>query len=236
MLRIILIIALLMSFNSSLFSQSIDSGEVESWKLKGMHFKKEGQTDSALTYFEKILDSNPNDYDAILNVAQLYLDAGEFKKSIAQYKKIIEKNESEPFAHFGLGMNYLATEEYSLAKYHFRRTTQLLPEFIPGYSRLASVYVYTDENDLAIATYKKILLLDNTNADAYAWLGKLYRWQGKPFTAKDYYEKAIHYNKDDKSLRTELTEVNKEIQFNTLVTFRYLNETELGFVTDSYFS
>ena len=234
MSKIIFVIVILVSINSALFSQSIDSGEVENWKLKGLHFKKEGQLDSAISYFEKVLEWNSNDYDATLNTAQLYLDAGNFKKSIAQYKKIIEKNESEPFAHFGLGMDYLALEKYGLSKYHFKRTTRLLPEFIPGYSRLASVYVYTDENDLAIVTYKKILMLDNTNADAYAWLGKLYWWQGKPYTAKDYYEKAIRFNKDDKSLRTELAEIKKEIQFNTLVTFRYLNETELGFITDSY--
>lgn len=234
MLKIFLVIAIIVTFHSSASLQSIDSQEVESWKSKGQYFKENGQNDSAITYFRKILERDPNDYDATLNMAQLYLDAGEFNKSIAQYKKIIEKNENEPFAHFGLGMNYLAIEEYSLAKHHFKRTTQLLPEFIPGYSRLASVYVYTDENDLAIEIYKKIIILDNSNADAYAWLGKLYWWQGKPYTAKDYYEKAIRFNKDDKSLRTELKEIKKEIQFNTLVTFRYLNETELGFITDSY--
>ena len=234
MTRIIFVIAILISINSSLFSQSIDSSEVESWKIKGSQFKKAGQTDSAIVYFERVLEKNSYDYEATLNAAQLYLDAGEFKKSIEFFNKIIEVNKNEPFAHFGLGLNYIALEKYSLAKYHLKRTTQLLPEFIPGYSRLASVYVYTDELNSAILIYKKILLLDNTNADAYAWLGKLYWWQGKPFTAKDYYEKAIRYNKDDKLLRTEYAEIKKEIRFNTLVTLRYLNETELGFTTDSY--
>jgi len=234
MSRIIFVIAILVSINSSLFSQSIDSLEVENWKLKGSQFKKAGQTDSAIVYFERILKKNSNDYDATLNVAQLYLDAGDFKKSIELFNKILEMNENEPFAHFGLGMDYLALEKYNLSKYHFRRIMKLLPEFIPGHSRLASVYVYTDELDSAILIYKKILLLDNTNADAYSWLGKLYWWQGKPYTSKDYYEKAIRFDKDNKTLKTEYAEIKKEIQFNTLVTFRYLNETELGFITDSY--
>lgn len=234
MIRLVLVLVMLVGINSSLISQTIDSSETEGWRQKGLNFKEEGQIDSAIFYFQKVLESVPNDYDAILNTAQLYLDAGEFKKSIEQYKKIIEINESEPFAHFGLGLDYLALEKYDLAKYHFKRTTQLLPEFIPGYSRLASVYVYADESDLAIETYKKILRMDNSNANAYAWLGRLYWWKGKPYTAKDYYEKAIRYNKDDKSLRTELAEIEKEIQYNTLITFRYLNETELGFITDSY--
>ena len=234
MLRIIFVIAIFVSINSSIFSQSIDSGEVESWKLKGSQFKKAGQTDSAIAYFERVLEKNPNDYEVTLSTAQLYLDAGKFKKSIELFNKILQMNENEPFAHFGLGMDYLALEKYGLSKYHFKRMTELLPEFVLGYSKLALVYVYTDELDSAIFIYKKILLLDNSNAVAYAWLGKLYWWQGKPFTAKDYYEKAIRFDKDNETLKSEYAEIKKEIRFNTLVTFRYLNETELGFITDSY--
>ncbi|MBC8484622.1 MAG: tetratricopeptide repeat protein, partial [Bacteroidetes bacterium] len=80
MTRIIFVIAILISINSSLFSQSIDSSEVESWKIKGSQFKKAGQTDSAIVYFERVLEKNSYDYEATLNAAQLYLDAGEFKK------------------------------------------------------------------------------------------------------------------------------------------------------------
>jgi len=109
---------------------------------------KEGKTDKALTYFQKLADGQARKdegFDPKLagyaSLGKLYLSAGKFKESEKNLKKGLEIQPSNPALHCTLanlyevrGHNGKAVKEYQLA-------IKLDPKFAYAYGGLGNLYV-----------------------------------------------------------------------------------------------
>ena len=72
------------------------------YNLKGLILQKSGQLKKSIEYFNKALSFDQDNYAAINNLATVFKNVHQFKKSEDLYKKILKKNpENIKWVSFG---------------------------------------------------------------------------------------------------------------------------------------
>jgi tetratricopeptide (TPR) repeat protein len=81
----------------------------------GLCYRSMSNTDTALVYFTKSLDVNPDNLLAWLNHADMLLAGKNLKEAFYSYLKLIEINPSYPEGYLGIGKVLLNNQEYDKA-------------------------------------------------------------------------------------------------------------------------
>jgi superkiller protein 3 len=139
--------------------------------------------------FNSVLELEPNNRDATLGLAQLYLQRGDNQKAKELYERVGEHEES-----IGqLGWIAYLEKDYATAVKHLEKAIDLNPKNYLHYFRLARVYWDFDEKYRKDKDYCHRLLLTSAQLRPYAptftLLGHLY--EHDPNRAIKCYKKAI---------------------------------------------
>ncbi len=96
---------------------------------------------------------------------RLYKEATKtFLQAIEYYDN--EPNEAKAIIENALGFSYAAQNEFKQAIKHYNSAIKFLPGYIVALNNLASAQQRLLEYDLAYATYKKVLVIDQNNKTA----------------------------------------------------------------------
>ena len=96
---------------------------------------------------------------------RLYTEASKtFLKAVEYYEN--EPNEAKAIIENALGFSYAAQNEFKKGIVHYNKAIKFLPEYTVALNNLASAQQRLLENDLAYATYKKVLVIDPSNKTA----------------------------------------------------------------------
>ena len=71
----------------------------------------------------------------------------------------LEKTPNDPFLHFGIAMEYMSSESYSLALEKFELIAIRFPDYLANYYQLAKLYETNGNENKAIAVYEKVIEL-----------------------------------------------------------------------------
>jgi len=133
---IILLAVLIYSYRDKL-----SSGERELFSLpKGTELTGEEKIkyDSAI----KILEENPEDIEALIDIAQIKYGLQDIDGSIAVYNKILEINPNHVLSLNNLGDMYNQKKEYEKAAEMYLRIIESTPKWINAYRELGYIYKY----------------------------------------------------------------------------------------------
>ncbi len=117
---------------------------------------------------------NPQDPDARLTTASVYLQKGQYDQAIEQYKQALVLREDDPLALMGIGVASMEKGKLDDALIQFNRVVELSAgsEFAQIDKRLAAAYyylgkIYLDSNrpEDAAPQLEKARGIDKTNAD-----------------------------------------------------------------------
>jgi len=175
----------------------------------------DGQTDAALDQYKVIADSNPEDAQTYVRMGEIYRKAGKYDLALDAYKKaqsMVEESEEVPY--------YIAAIYQTLGRYD--EAVQVLQGLLKKtekpegatykqdeknnralfLERLGSVYRDSDNNTMALDSFRKMLTLGNENAvRGYQEIIDTYReakqWQQATDTAKE----ALQKYPDDRTLK-----------------------------------
>jgi len=132
-----------------------------------------GQLDSALLYYEKVLKVDPQNSSGLYNKGLTYYAKEEYQKSIELLRLCISLHPDNLDAYMVLGDNYYSQNQYpqalswyKQAYYKGARTSGLL-------NVMAYVYDQQNQQTEAIRFYKEALQLDSGLVEIYSRLSEL---------------------------------------------------------------
>lgn len=111
----------------------------------GLKSYEQGDIESAITFFKRAVDLDPNFVDAYYNLGAIYKKKGDLGLAINAFQKAVELNPSDFEATYELANCYLSTKDYGQAKKYF----SLIPENFSKYNearrQLLSINRQSDE-------------------------------------------------------------------------------------------
>ncbi|HLK03108.1 MAG TPA: protein kinase [Candidatus Acidoferrum sp.] len=157
------------------------------------------KNDLALSEFQKALEINPRDADAIIGLAGDYERMGRVPDAEASYKRAIALKPDYWDGYNSLGFFYYRQGRVQDAVSQFQRVIELTPDNATAYSNLGGAYL--DLNDPASLSKAEVALKKSTqlspNYAASANLGRLYLTQNRYQESADASREALKLNDRD---------------------------------------
>lgn len=199
---------------------------IEYWRDLGFKDKQNGDIDSSIKNYIKVLEIDSTDYDARLALAFIYYSQENFSESLNYFNMIYRNDSKDVEALNGFGRCYHKLGELDKSKYYYQKAIEYLPSYVQQYFDLAQIFIEKGELDSAMIVYTEILEIDSTYAEAWAGIGKMYYWQDFPKTALGYYEESIKLDPENKEIQKEYLLVRNELDYVPYATLSYVNESE----------
>lgn len=156
---------------------TVFAGEAGDFVAKGNTFAGEKKYQEALAEYERALDAEPKNVEALLLTGLAHANLSQFDKAISQTQKAAELDPSySSFYH--LGMIYAIAGDSTKSLEAFDRALAVNPDsFMAEYQR-GLVYANREEHEQAIESYTKVLKLNPRFENARIALAGSYLKQG----------------------------------------------------------
>ncbi|GAB5539237.1 MAG: hypothetical protein Salg2KO_13400 [Salibacteraceae bacterium] len=146
---------------------------------------------TAITYLKQALSLEPENEDAIYELAYCFELSKEYEDSISTFTKIIDKAPYNEHAWFNLGASYQAIGDFSKAATAFDYAIVIDENFHAAYFNKANVLVQLKRYEDAIELYKRALAFEILDTLIYFYIGDCYDSLEQHRMALTYFEKAI---------------------------------------------
>ena len=134
---------------------------------------------NTVTLFEHALKVAPDNYIALNNLGQFYVNTGEYDRGMALMKKSIQVKPEIGALYYSYGVVLRNRGEYGQALGYFLKAEQLSYKNTESSRMLGDCYRETGKKDLAADAYTKALSVDKRNLNARFGLGLTYADMGR---------------------------------------------------------
>jgi len=145
---------------------------------------------SSKVEYKKVLDSEPNNHDALLGMAAVFLKQEEVEAARDIYIKLLELDPRDPHAHAGLA-NIAQISGADLSETKLKQLIEYRPDDAHLQFALGNVYVQKKRWPEAQAAFFNAWKADSSNADYAYNLAVSLDQLGKHREAKNYYEDSL---------------------------------------------
>jgi tetratricopeptide (TPR) repeat protein len=177
-----------------------DPKDTESLIMLGRLLKLTQNSAESEQAFQKALDQDPDNEDALSGLAMLYADSGDAKKASALFEKLTQKTPN-PRAFAMLAASYEQMHEYGLAANAYRHALKLDPGRAEIKEALAQDLALANQLDEALKLYQEVVKANPQNGQAYLRMSQIYRQQKKFDLAKEANDKAKAIDPDSLEVR-----------------------------------
>ncbi len=140
---------------------------------KGNDFFRDGNYDSALWYYERVLAKNPDDRDGLYNKSLVYSMKQEYSRSIPIARRCLSLYPDNNDALWLLGYDYNAINNLDSAVYSVEKAYSNDFREVAFLQLMGEIYVKTGAHDKAKEFYLKVIESDSDNIDSYKALVQL---------------------------------------------------------------
>ncbi len=112
----------------SVDSQSVDSQPVDSLYATADIFHCDGDLDMALSYYQQILKSDPNHYDALRWGADIYLEKSDWQLAIQMFETAYKVRDTDAEMLNDFALCYYENEQYAQAVMYYKHALHHAPE------------------------------------------------------------------------------------------------------------
>ena len=137
-------------------ARALSPGELQAESLLGWAQMLNEEFESALETFQQVLTRDPSNALARINVGYICLKQGRFGEAIEHLSRAIRLDNDRKatlYAHYYLGLVYLARDMLEDAQTFFEKTITLGPNLIEAYYELGRVRWFMGEREAATATW-----------------------------------------------------------------------------------
>ena len=161
-------------------------------KLKlAMQLHQRGDLQAAEANYSQVLSLEPNNYTALINIATIYLNKGEWQRAERSLKWASLVNEPNPELIYKLGFSLQQQGKLDEAIKAFNQALALKKNFAEAFTQLGIAYHQQGKLDEAIATYQKATVLCPTDSVLHCKLGIAFYQQRDFDQAIILYQQAI---------------------------------------------
>jgi len=208
--------------------------DTDTWLMLGRLHKIAQNSVEAEKAYQKILEMDPNNEDALTGLAVVYADLGDSQRSSDLLKRVTEKNPS-PRTLMALASQYEQLRQYDSAAATLQKALELQPDNPELKRAYAQNLLLADKYDEALKAYLDIAASDPKDWQSQLRLSQIYR-QKKDFAkAREASRKALSI--EPKNLEVQYNEVNiLEAEGKTAEAIAALKELLAGTVKRTYSS
>ncbi|HKL81358.1 MAG TPA: tetratricopeptide repeat protein, partial [Desulfobacter sp.] len=166
----------------------------------GLALKEMEKTDQALKAFDRALEINPEQMEALHYKVSIYMQKKQVNKAIEacdrHRKNIPEENPSLAIIDLIQGRIYMTTGEIDMAEERFQKAVKRNPDLSAPWEQLAVIRELKKDTDGAIKYYETLLALNKGHLPTYLNLSRIYRVRGDLKKAKAYLKQALAVKAD----------------------------------------
>ncbi len=180
-------------------------------KLPRVHYRlalaylDKGLFDPAVQELRKELFVNPQNYDALCKLGELYIEAGEPSNALPLYQKAKDIMPEKFRAYLGLGMANWKLDKMEEAKENFQQVLSINPRHKKALFYMGSIYKdqknYLGAENLFQSVYEQLRDQPSLSpedkkllVDSYIQYGEVELLLDRPRTAIDKFEQALSYD------------------------------------------
>jgi len=151
----------------------------------------EGKTDKALTYYKQALRTNPKNFEAAFDAANMLYNADRAEEALVFYKQALNLNDSHAEVYYNYGLCLLRLEKFDEAYVAFAQAAKRNPHYIKTYVQMANIYVTKKDYAHALEIYEAALKINPDSFDLYYRMGSVLRSLEQYTQAVKAFEKAL---------------------------------------------
>lgn len=182
------------SYDTALNLQSGNTDEI--YLLKAFTYEGWDRFDDAIDCLKLALQNNPNNKQALYELAYCYDQQNEPEKSIEFYQQFIDE---DPFAYqawYNLGLLYTKINMLEKATEAFDYAIVIKEDYAPGHQQLGKTYLVLGNYEKAIEHLTFYIQHTRPNVATYCQIADCYQNLEKQELARDYYRKALDVSND----------------------------------------
>jgi tetratricopeptide (TPR) repeat protein len=112
----------------------------DDWLATALSYEADKKTrGQAIDAYDRCVDADPNNVDALLNCGTLYYEDGNFEKAADYFQRSLSAQPKNPLAHFNLGSVLEEMGELEESRRHLRQAVLLDPSYCDAHYNLAFV-------------------------------------------------------------------------------------------------
>ena len=174
----------------------------ESWVALGRLYRVSNNSVDAEKAYNKALEAEADNEEALTGLAMLYSDLGDNKRAIEKLKLATEKNPNERTL-IALGTAYEQIHDYKNAADTLKQALEMAPDNTRLQAGLANNLMLSDRVEEALSIFQKLSDEDPTNIQPKLRIAEIYRVKHDFVKATDALKKAKALNPQDMEVRYE---------------------------------
>jgi tetratricopeptide (TPR) repeat protein len=181
-----------------------DPKDAESWVMLGRLHHVSRDSVEAEKAFNEALKAEPDNEDALYNLAMLYSDLGDTKRAVEKLKAAADKNPNERMLA-SLASFYEQLRDFKSAAQSLRRALELAPDNPRLLRGLAEDLLRSDQLDEALRLYQQLARDNPRDAQLRLRISQVYRFQRDFAKAREELNKTKALDPEDMDARLEDT-------------------------------
>jgi len=167
-----------------------------------------GQFDRALASYDDLLAIAPGSSRAQLQRAQAFAWAARFEASRSAYDALLARDPDDIEARLGLARTLALSQDFTGALAQYDEVLVRAPAEIRALTNKSKTLAWAGRLVESERAALQAVETDRSNAEAWAALGQVYRWQGRDASAEEALETAAELAPTNAGIRDQLRSVN----------------------------
>lgn len=161
---------------------------------KADKLSQKGEISKAKIIYEQLISDNPQNYEAIHNLAWLHIREKEHRPAINWLNRAIGIKPSDPQLITHLANIYKETGDLKQSEHYYRRAIELNPNYAQAHNNLGNLYYHQKNWGKALKYFAKAVNLKYDYDDAHYNLGLLFLKRSQYDHAKTQFNNVVQLN------------------------------------------
>jgi tetratricopeptide (TPR) repeat protein len=179
---------------------ALDPKDADTWLMLGRLHKIGQNSVDAEKAYQKVLELDADNEDALTGLAMIYSDLGDTRRATETLKKVTEKNPSMRTLA-ALASTYEQMRDYKSAADTLARAVEMSPDNLDLKRGYAQDLMFADDLDKALKVYQELAAEDPKDYQAYLRMSQIYRQQRNFAKARETSDKARAIEPDNLEIR-----------------------------------
>jgi len=166
---------------------------------------------SDFVLYRRGVSVGPGNLSARNNLANVYLESGDFERGIALHREILEKNPSHAESYYNIGMVYFNQGNFITAENYFKKALTLRTRS-DWYFRLGIAQFKNGELAAAEGSLTQALYGAPQQSEFHIALGAVYEAEGKLNLALQEFETAQRLDPANQPVRNEIIKIKQKLE------------------------
>jgi len=172
--------------------------DIKTFKEIGKKEFNEGNYEEAIVAYKRVINAEPENVDAMINMGISYVELKNYEKGIELYQRVLDLEPDNKYALNNMGWAKECQGKIEEAKELYVKSLEIDSNFDNALINMTNILLDNEEYDKAIDFFKKALEKDPFNVANWIDLGRTYRQKEEYQLAVDAYNKALELNPNDK--------------------------------------